>query len=155
MSPKPARGGATEVPGKAGHEGFWSSFLHGAEHLGEDALNATASLGNAMVHDPGGVFSVLGGLGLVTISSGGEVLGVGLDATGVGAVAGVPLNVLSAAGTAFLRTGHVRSPGAVEVKCSAIQPIPVGRSALCRDTLKAHGPIRSRQVRTPLSRKMA
>ncbi len=100
MSPRPARGGAAGVPGKPGHESFWSSFLHGAEHLGEDVVNATASVGNSVIHDPAGVFSVLGGLGLVTISSGGEVLGVGLDATGVGAVAGVPLNAVSAAGIA-------------------------------------------------------
>ncbi len=88
------------MPGHGGHESFWSSFLHGAEHLGEDAVNATASVGNAMIHDPGGVFAMLGGIGLTTISAGGEVLGVGLDATGVGAVAGVPLNAISAAGIA-------------------------------------------------------
>ncbi len=34
------------------------------------------------------------------LSSGGEGLGVALDATGVGAVAGVPLNVVSVAGIA-------------------------------------------------------
>ncbi len=100
MSPKSARGGAAGVPGHAGHESFWSSFLHGAEHLGEDLVNATASVGNSMIHDPGGVFALLGGIGLTTISSGGEVLGIGLDATGVGAVAGVPLNAISAAGIA-------------------------------------------------------
>jgi hypothetical protein len=100
MSPKPAKGGAAGVPGHSGHESFWSSFLHGAEHLGEDLVNAGASVGNSMIHDPGGVFALLGGIGLTTISSGGEVLGVGLDATGVGAIAGVPLNAVSAAGIA-------------------------------------------------------
>jgi hypothetical protein len=34
------------------------------------------------------------------VSAGGEGLGVALDATGVGAIAGVPLNVVSAAGIA-------------------------------------------------------
>ncbi len=101
MSPKSVRGGAAPGgSGHAGHESFWSSFLHGAEHLGEDLVNATASVGNSMIHDPGGVFALLGGIGLTTISSGGEVLGAGLDATGVGAVAGVPLNAVSAAGIA-------------------------------------------------------
>ncbi len=120
MSPKPARGGATGVPGKAGHESFWSSFLHGAEHLGEDVVNATASVGNAMIHDPGGVFSVLGGIGLTTVSAGGEVLGVGLDATGVGAVAGVPLNALSTAGIASGAT--IAGAGAASIIRDAAGP---------------------------------
>lgn len=98
---RPARGGATSVPGQAGHHsGFWSGVLHGAEHLGVDLVNATASLGNGIIHDPGGVFAILGGIGLAGISTGGEAVGIGLDATGVGAVAGVPLNALSAAGIA-------------------------------------------------------
>lgn len=59
-----------------------------------------ASLGNAVIHDPGGVFSLIGGIGLATVSGGGEVVGTVLDATGVGAVAGVPLNAISAAGIA-------------------------------------------------------
>jgi hypothetical protein len=40
------------------------------------------------------------GIGLAALSSGGEGLGLALDATGIGAVAGVPLNVVSAAGIA-------------------------------------------------------
>jgi hypothetical protein len=39
-------------------------------------------------------------MGLTMISASGEGLGVALDATGAGAVAGVPLNVVSAAGIA-------------------------------------------------------
>ena len=42
--------------------------------------------------------ATIGGTALAGISAGGEALGVGLDATGVGALAGVPLNVVSAAG---------------------------------------------------------
>jgi hypothetical protein len=84
----------------SGGGSFWSGLLHGAEHLGEDAVNGMASLGSAMAHDPGGVFAMLGGIGLATVSSGGEVVGTVLDATGIGAVAGVPLNVASAAGIA-------------------------------------------------------
>jgi hypothetical protein len=99
---RPAGGGAAGVPGQGGHHhsGFWSGLLHGAEHLGEDLVNGAASLGNGIIHDPGGVFALLGGIGLAGISAGGEALGVGLDATGVGAVAGVPINALSAAGIA-------------------------------------------------------
>jgi hypothetical protein len=40
------------------------------------------------------------GLGLTVLSAGGEVGGIALDATGVGAVIGVPANVVSAAGIA-------------------------------------------------------
>lgn len=91
--------------------GFWSqvgSFFgdawHGTEHAAEtgfgDTVDALASVGNAAVHDPGGVAAAIGGTALAGISAGGEGLGVALDATGVGAVAGVPLNVASAAGIA-------------------------------------------------------
>lgn len=39
-------------------------------------------------------------MGLTVISSAGEGLGVALDTTGIGAIGGVPLNVVSAAGMA-------------------------------------------------------
>lgn len=65
---------------------------------GEDALDAAASIGNAIVHDPAATLLTATGIALATASAGGETLGVVLDATGVGAVAGVPLNVASAAG---------------------------------------------------------
>ncbi|MEU6235634.1 putative T7SS-secreted protein [Kitasatospora sp. NPDC047058] len=87
--------------------GFWSrlgdgigDFLsdagHFAEQVGETALNDLASVGNAMLHDPGAVLELAGGLGLAVLGAGGEVGGFALDATGIGAVLGVPVNVVSA-----------------------------------------------------------
>lgn len=62
------------------------------------AVNALASFGNSALHHPEMVLGVLGGAALTAVSATGEVVGVGLDATGVGAVAGVPLGGLSTAG---------------------------------------------------------
>ncbi|MEV7470599.1 putative T7SS-secreted protein [Streptomyces kronopolitis] len=87
--------------------GFWSelgddigSFLSGAGHVaeqvGETVLTDLAAVGSAMLQDPGSVGSVLGGLALATVGAGGEVAGVALDATGVGAALGVPAAAVSA-----------------------------------------------------------
>lgn len=77
---------------------FFSHAGHDLANWGEDAVNGLASFGNAAIHDPGGLFSTLGGLGLLLVSGTGEAAGFVLDATGVGAVAGVPLDLVSAAG---------------------------------------------------------
>ena len=70
-------------------------FVHDtAEHV----VNGLASFGNAMLHHPGSTALAAAAIGRTMISAGGEGLGVTLDATGVGAVAGVPLNVVSASG---------------------------------------------------------
>ena len=78
------------------------SFLSGAGHFlgtaGQDTVGALASLGNAGWHDPGALAELAGGLALATVSAGGEAGGVALDATGIGAILGVPVNVISAAG---------------------------------------------------------
>lgn len=78
--------------------GTW--LLHGAQDVGVAVVNGLASDGNAVIHNPGDTAAMLGGLLLMGVSGLGEGVGVGLDATGVGAVAGVPLNVVSAAGLA-------------------------------------------------------
>lgn len=87
--------------------GFWSdigSFFsglgHDIEHLGADAVDALASLGNAMIHNPLADLGGVGGTALAGVSLLGEGTGLVLDATGVGTVAGAPLNALSAAGLA-------------------------------------------------------
>jgi hypothetical protein len=69
-----------------------------AGDVGADVVNGLASFGNAMIHHPGETAAMAGGIALTAISAGGEGLGLALDATGVGAVAGVPLNAVSAAG---------------------------------------------------------
>ena len=81
------------------------SALHFAEDMGANALNDLASLGNAAMHHPGDVASMVGGVLLTGISGVGEAGGGLLDATGVGAVGGVPLNVVSAANMAMHAAG--------------------------------------------------
>lgn len=87
--------------------GFWdkvgnalSGFGHDVVNAGENLVNGLASAGNAIIHHPGDLLSIAGGIGLTTISAAGEGGGMALDATGVGAIAGVPLNAVSAAGIA-------------------------------------------------------
>ncbi|MFC5666913.1 putative T7SS-secreted protein [Kitasatospora misakiensis] len=92
-----ARDKAPEEPGWLDKVGdFFSDAGDFALDLGKTAVEDLASVGNAMIHDPGAVLEVAGGLGLAALGAGGEVLGVGLDLTGAGAVIGVPVNVVSA-----------------------------------------------------------
>ncbi|MFR9728112.1 putative T7SS-secreted protein [Saccharopolyspora sp. MS10] len=80
-----------------------SWFEQAAGAVGDAAaatVNAAASLGNAMLHHHGMVAGLAGGAALTTVSAAGEVAGVALDATGAGAVAGVPLGGVSTAGIA-------------------------------------------------------
>jgi hypothetical protein len=85
--------------------GFWSKAGHcfsdvGAdlENAGGHALNGLASFGNAMVHHPGDVALAAAGAGLMVVSGTADAGGAVLDATGVGAIVGVPINVVSTAG---------------------------------------------------------
>lgn len=85
----------------APEESSW--FEEGAEEVGDAGaavINGVASFGNAATNNPGAVLAGLGGVTLTAVSATGELAGVTLDATGVGAVAGVPLNVASTAGMA-------------------------------------------------------
>ncbi|WP_190812610.1 hypothetical protein [Saccharopolyspora pogona] len=63
-------------------------------------VNDLASVGNAILNHPTDVAMAAAGIGLMAVSAGGEGLGIALDATGVGAIGGVPLNAVSAAGIA-------------------------------------------------------
>ncbi|MEV6971900.1 putative T7SS-secreted protein [Kitasatospora sp. NPDC093806] len=92
-----ARDKAPEEPGWLDKVGdFFSDAGDFLLDVGKTAVEDLASVGNAMIHDPGAVLEIAGGLGLATLGAGGEVLGVGLDLTGAGAVVGVPVNILSA-----------------------------------------------------------
>jgi hypothetical protein len=94
-----ARDKAPEKPGFWSHVGdFFSDLGHGIENVGADVLNGLASVGNAAANHPGDVLLAAGGAALTVVSAAGDGLGVVLDATGVGAVAGVPLNAVSTAG---------------------------------------------------------
>ncbi|EMD23487.1 hypothetical protein B0293_01035 [Amycolatopsis azurea DSM 43854] len=79
--------------------------------MGGHAVNALASFGNAMLNNPADVALAAAGAGLTYISAAGEGLGIALDATGIGAVAGVPLNAVSAAGMAVGGTMVVGAVG--------------------------------------------
>ncbi len=82
--------------------------------------NAAASLGNAALHHPLDVAGVLGGAGLVAASAAGVVGSVALDATGVGALGGVPLGAASIAGVA---TGAgLIGAGAIDLALHAAGP---------------------------------
>ncbi|MFJ2605657.1 putative T7SS-secreted protein [Streptomyces sp. NPDC087425] len=67
------------------------------QDVGETVVSDLASLGNAMVHDIPSTLSALGGIALVVGGLGEEAGGVLLDATGIGAALGVPINVAAAA----------------------------------------------------------
>jgi hypothetical protein len=60
-------------------------------------VNGLASFGNAMVHHPGDTATMAAGAGLMLLGAGGDIGGGLLDLTGVGAVVGVPVNVVSTA----------------------------------------------------------
>jgi hypothetical protein len=71
-----------------------------AYNVAADVVNAVATLGNAMIQHPEDVISMVAGVGLMVLGAGGEVAGVALDATVIGAAVGVPANVVSAAAIA-------------------------------------------------------
>lgn len=73
---------------------------HFAADVGAHLLNGLASFGSAILHHPGDLIEAAAGIGLTIVSSAGEGFGIVLDATGVGAVVGVPVNAVSAAGMA-------------------------------------------------------
>ncbi|MCH5674224.1 putative T7SS-secreted protein [Streptomyces gilvus] len=90
------------------HDSGWDKFDHAVdsvvsgvgdflEDVGMTVVSDLASLGNAMIHDPGSTASVVLGLGLTVLGAGEEAGGVLLDATGIGAALGIPINVAAAA----------------------------------------------------------
>jgi uncharacterized protein YukE len=110
----------------------WLDKLGGfLEDAGAHVLNGLASFGNAMVHHPGETASLVGGLLLTEVSTLGEGAGFALDATGVGAIGGVPLNVVSAAGITVGAGMTATASGLLMQHASsddAITPVRTGRS---------------------------
>jgi len=85
--------------------GFWSKVGHFFEGLGDDAekvgasaVDDLASLGNAMINNPLDGLGMAGGAMLAGVSAVGDGAGLVLDATGVGAVPGAAINVVSTVG---------------------------------------------------------
>jgi hypothetical protein len=89
---------APEKPGLWSKVGdFFSDVGADLENAGGHVVNGLASLGNAAVHHPGDVALAAAGAGLMIVGAGGDAGGLILDLTGVGAVVGVPVNVVSTA----------------------------------------------------------
>ncbi len=105
-----AAGTATTAVGQARDQapqkpGFWSkvaSFFeglgHDAEKAGAVAVDDLASVGNAVISNPLADLGMVGGALLAGVSAVGDGAGLALDASGVGAIVGVPVNVISTAG---------------------------------------------------------
>jgi hypothetical protein len=105
-----AAGTATAAVGKARDQapqkpGFWSKVAdffeglgHDAEKVGAAAVDDLASVGNAVISNPLADLGMVAGVTLAGVSAIGDGAGLVLDATGVGAVVGVPVNVISTAG---------------------------------------------------------
>jgi hypothetical protein len=95
-----------------------------AQAVAADAVNAVATLGSAALHNPLDPLAMIGGAALMAGGAGLEVPGVVLDATGVGAVLGVPVNV---AGAAMIATGAtVAGAGALDLSHHAeLHPVTV------------------------------
>jgi hypothetical protein len=94
-----ARDQAPQLPG------FWSEVGHFFEGLGDDAekagataLNDLASIVNAAVNHPLDDAGLVGGALLTAVSFIGDGVGLALDATGVGVIAGAPVNAITTAG---------------------------------------------------------
>jgi hypothetical protein len=84
--------------------GFWDKVGDFFEDVGADlenggarVVNGLASIGNAVIHHPGDVATMAAGVGLTILAGGADAGGVALDGTGVGAIAGVPINVVATA----------------------------------------------------------
>lgn len=89
-------------------------------------VNSTASFFNALVQHPDMLWEILGGIGLIALGTGGEAGGLALDATGVGALGGVPLNIAAAgaigAGATAVGHGIFRAVAAASGD-SAVNPV--------------------------------
>ncbi|GAB3885614.1 hypothetical protein [Terrabacter terrigena] len=66
-------------------------------HTAVPAVNGFADVGQAVAEHPEDLLEIAFGVGGIIVGTGGEIGGTALDATGVGLVVGVPLNVAAAA----------------------------------------------------------
>ncbi|MET7987882.1 putative T7SS-secreted protein [Streptomyces sp. NPDC005281] len=113
------------------HDSGWDKFGNTVDSVasevgetmkeaGEVLVSDLASIGKAMVDDLGSTMAVLGGLGLAVAGAGEEVGGVLLDATGIGAALGIPINVAAAA---QIVTGlSIAGAGATSIMNDAMGP---------------------------------
>jgi hypothetical protein len=82
------------------HETVLDNVLDAAawtyNHTAVPMVNAAGNVIEAVAEHPEDLIEMAIGAGMIFVGAGGEVGGFALDATGVGAVAGVPINVASA-----------------------------------------------------------
>lgn len=104
----------------------WANVgLHYAADVGQalaaDTVNALATIGNAAFHHPEDLFAIAAGAELMAGGAGLEVPGVLLDATGVGAFIGVPVNVAGAG--MMVAGGTLAGGGAIDLgRHAALNP---------------------------------
>jgi uncharacterized protein YukE len=77
-------------------EGPVESAVGAAGNAGAAVINGVASWLNAAGHHPASAGEVIAGVALMVLGGTGEVAGFALDATGIGAIIGVPANAVSA-----------------------------------------------------------
>lgn len=95
--PPGGKGPAAEPSwGDAALEAAGASAAWAYNHTVVPAVNSAADVAEAMAEHPEDLVEMALGAGMVFIGGGGQVGGVALDATGVGAVAGVPLHIAAA-----------------------------------------------------------
>ena len=107
-----------QVVAKAEPGTWWESAFETAgdaaawtyNHTAVPLVNGAANVLEAAAEHPEDVIEMALGAGMVVVGAGGEVAGVALDATGVGAVAGVPINI-AAAGLVAAGAGAVTHGG--------------------------------------------
>jgi hypothetical protein len=113
-----ARDKAPEKPGFWSKVGdFFEDVGAGLANAGGRVVNGLASFGNAMIHHPGDVAAAAAGAGLMLVGATGDVGGGLLDLTGVGAIAGVPINIVSTA--AVVAGGGIVAAGAGDLMMHA------------------------------------
>ncbi|WP_218025895.1 colicin E3/pyocin S6 family cytotoxin [Nocardia miyunensis] len=133
-------------------------------NVAAELVNVVASYGNAIQHDPlrmgTDIATTVAGFALTTLGGGGEILGTGLDATGLGAALGVPTNIASAgviaAGVGLAAGGITDS--ARDVQGNMVSPMarksPGGRGPVERKpapkALKAFPDAKKVDMKTPV-----
>ena len=129
---------------------FFGSAGHDLEGAGAGAVNGLLSFGNAAIQHPTDLAGLIGGLGLAAVSGTADVGGAALDATGVGAVIGVPVNALATAGVvtglgiAAASAGDLMSHAATDDK---ISPAEVDSDSAPDDS----GPTRTDRIKEHLT----
>lgn len=106
-------------------------FGDAAYNVLAEAVNSAASFGDAALHNPLDAAAMVGGAAMMGLGAGLEVPGVLLDATGVGAIGGVPLNLagvgLMAGGATLAGGGAIDLSQHVTENGVTVMPTHIGR----------------------------